>query len=488
MVAYLYTIAAICAGVVLSSFAFNFKVAAKIGAVWVYFFTVAFFTNFLGLVAATVLFSFFVKQQAAEVKLFYFVALMPVLPLQTFFIPFPGLNYLWEVNFIRLLILALFLPMLFEYLSRPAGQKKIFQPSDIYFFIFIFFTSILAIREGNITGTVREVFSIIVDYGIPYFVISRFLLRSEGMSWLLCGFLISAVFISLFSLIETFKAWRFIAVVFHTLNLDYDPIALIPYTRRGFVRAAGGTMFQSLSFAYFASLAMVVAFFFLQRKIIRFFPFVVLSCVLLPALYYTGSKGGMLAMLIGIGVILYFRIHISVRFLANIASVIVIPVVLVYFVSTGFSTVDGEGSFSYRYQLILNSLHAISNNPILGSINFIDDPMLQASMQGEGIIDVVNSYLQIVLKYGLVGLFLYLMIFVSLIKATLKSKQVIGVDYRDLMLALLFMTMFFIFTCSTVSFIPWYILLLWALTRAYIDFQVQAVTVNEMTSSQAIVK
>ena len=40
--------------------------------------------------------------------------------------------------------------------------------------------------------------------------------------------------------------------------------------------------------------------------------------------------------------------------------------------------------------------------------------LLQHLIQGEGIIDIVNTYLQIALEYGYVGLFLFLLIFLGI--------------------------------------------------------------------------
>src|SRR5947209_19575554 len=52
-------------------------------------------------------------------------------------------------------------------------------------------------------------------------------------------------------------------------------------------------------------------------------------------------------------------------------------------------------------------------NPILGSPYYLSSPGMEQMRQGEGIIDMVNSYLGVALPTGSVGLFLFLAVFGS---------------------------------------------------------------------------
>src|SRR5947209_7924373 len=52
-------------------------------------------------------------------------------------------------------------------------------------------------------------------------------------------------------------------------------------------------------------------------------------------------------------------------------------------------------------------------NPILGSPYYLSSPGMEQMRQGEGIIDMVNSYLGVALPTGIVGLFLFLGVFGS---------------------------------------------------------------------------
>jgi O-antigen ligase len=79
----------------------------------------------------------------------------------------------------------------------------------------------------------------------------------------------------------------------------------------------------------------------------------------------------------------------------------------------------------YRQRLLDISFDVIKMNPWFGSHDFTSLPIMQQLIQGEGIIDVVNSYLQVALAYGLVGLTLFCGVFFASVRFALvvnKSK------------------------------------------------------------------
>ena len=73
-------------------------------------------------------------------------------------------------------------------------------------------------------------------------------------------------------------------------------------------------------------------------------------------------------------------------------------------------TVEVE-NITYRQRLIDNAVIVIQRNPWLGSFNFRSTPEMQSMIQGQGIIDIVNTYIGIALSFGLVGLTLFVVFF-----------------------------------------------------------------------------
>jgi O-antigen ligase len=116
-----------------------------------------------------------------------------------------------------------------------------------------------------------------------------------------------------------------------------------------------------------------------------------------------------------------------------------------------------KGSETYRSRLFENSIIVIERYPLFGSDTFVREPEMQTMIQGQGIVDVVNTYLQISLHYGLIGLLLFAMFFgvlaIKLAAMFWTSKSDI-VSYEGV-LALLAAMLFTIATTSSVSIIPY---------------------------------
>jgi len=80
--------------------------------------------------------------------------------------------------------------------------------------------------------------------------------------------------------------------------------------------------------------------------------------------------------------------------------------------------------------------------------------------QGQGIIDIVNTYLQVVLASGLIGLCLFVSVFVSVswavyrTVATLPDREMDAARMGRTLLAMLIGTMVTIFTTSSITVIP----------------------------------
>ena len=70
--------------------------------------------------------------------------------------------------------------------------------------------------------------------------------------------------------------------------------------------------------------------------------------------------------------------------------------------SGGYENEEAE-NVDYRRKLIEKSMIVIARYPLFGSVNYRDELADMGLLQGEGIVDVVNTYLQFTLENGLVG-------------------------------------------------------------------------------------
>jgi O-antigen ligase len=114
----------------------------------------------------------------------------------------------------------------------------------------------------------------------------------------------------------------------------------------------------------------------------------------------------------------------------------------------------------YREKLIDRSLLIIEKYPVFGVFDPKQEPEMEDMVQGEGIIDIVNSYLIIALYNGLVGLSLFVgffsLVLLSILNKmrSIKDKQSEEYLCGRVLLATLIAVLITIFTTSGIGIIP----------------------------------
>ena len=140
----------------------------------------------------------------------------------------------------------------------------------------------------------------------------------------------------------------------------------------------------------------------------------------------------------------------------------------------GSSDTHEASTVEYRIQLLEQAQTLFQKNPLFGLANYRESSEMEAMRQGQGIIDVVNSYIDIGLSYGIVGLGLFLFIFLGLFFTVLKKVRSLPSEQEDLinigrsLYAILGAVLFIIFTVSSINYIPIFYWLIAGLCSAYI--------------------
>ena len=122
-------------------------------------------------------------------------------------------------------------------------------------------------------------------------------------------------------------------------------------------------------------------------------------------------------------------------------------------------TVEAE-NVTYRQRLLEIAIQVILQNPFFGASYYVYSPAFQELKQGEGIIDIVNTYVGIGLASGLVGLSLFSGFFIAVSAGIFKAMRNLADRNGELYLLgqVLFSTLLgilvIIFTVSSVSVIP----------------------------------
>lgn len=373
---------------------------------------------------------------------------------------FGVVNYLFELNHVRLLTLLLLLPAAFK-LSGSAAQPARFS-TDRWMFAYLLLTCLLQFRQSTFTDSLRACFLIGLDVFLPYYVFSRAVTGSDDVRRLMGAYVLGAAVMGALGVFEMVRAWNLYSAVVRALDTSWG---FLGYLLRDGMQRASVTAGQAIAFGY----VMVVGLGLWMSLHAR--------GAHIPRIWIPGTLlvGGLIASLsrgpwMGGGIVyLAFMLmgpgglrKIGAKALLSIA---LIPLAMmtpwgerVAGLLPFVGNVDVE-NVDYRSRLIDNSLIVIMKNPLFGSAFYLSEPEMLQMMQGEGIIDVVNTYLWVALNYGVVGLFLFVMVFFS---AVLAARQVLsrvrtetgaGDDVGRGLVSVLVSIMVMIFTVSSISVI-----------------------------------
>jgi len=419
---------------------------------------------------------FFSKQRENNIPALYFILLF-TLPEVSAQIPGLGLiNYLASISHQKILsILILFPAALILKANKnttPFGRITL----DKLIIVFLIVSILFFARNNTLTNVLRfAFFDLTLTIFLPYYVISRSLssidrFRETFTSILLVGLILSSV-----GIIESYKHWLLYKPLLASLDVQ-DSIRYLP--RGDYLRATaiGG---HSIAFGYLIAVILGLSFFTLSYFDTKKNIFIV-SSILIAGLLSTVSRGPW------VGAFFIYLIYtltggqilkkLFITFLVLIAVLLISP-----FVPFLNSMVDllpfigetGQGSISYRQRLIENSWIVIQRNPIFGSTNYLDTPEMQEMIQGQNIIDVVNTYIAILLNQGFVGLFIYLTIYLNLILNINRSLK--GYHYNDPLhilgrsiLATIIGVLIMLATVSSITIVPTVNWSLISLSAAYI--------------------
>jgi hypothetical protein len=450
------------------------------------------------IIVAAALLLFAVPREPNKLAMFFFLLFaVPAIPAQI-----TGLgiiNYFFTIDYIRLLTLAVLLPAFLSLRTQPDIERFGRSIPDKLIAGYIILNLVLQLTVDTFTNTLRHgVFYAFIDIFLPYYVASRLLKNLQGFRDALMAFVMAALVLSAIGAFEFAKHWLLYASVHDALGVRWE---YAHYLARGGSLRAQGTTGQPIPLGY--AIAVATGFFLYLRKLARgeslraqgttgqpiplgyvivlatgFFLYLRKSvpnlmawglglALLIAGLIAPLSRGpwvGAAAMLL---VFVAIGPSAGLRFAKlGLLGVLSLPVLLAspagetiidYLPFIG--TVEAE-NVTYRQRLAEISTRVIMQNPFFGTFDFIYSPELQELKQGEGIIDVVNTYLGVGLASGLVGLSLFSGFFIAVAVSIFKGMRNLADRNDELYLLgqVLFSTLLgilvILFTVSSISVIP----------------------------------
>lgn len=418
IIAALYCIAAIGIATVLCRITFpeSKGIIIRLGLSWGLLTAIAFVVSNPAayfILTAFVLYQFCPRD--IDERLLYYAAMLPAIPgVINWNVPFPGINFLVQLDYIKVLHLVILLPLLLKN-HTPSTQPdtslqkllKISPYITLYFVIII----ILDWRENSFTNAGRHTLDILWVTGLVVLVFMRCCQTQKSIESLFFGLLMAACFLSVISLFQAATGWKFYTEIPRELSTQYGNIYKIHYSRGSFLRTSA-TMTPIPLGVYMAVATLLLFKFRTQARSLLFIG--AFAGLFVFSIYTTGSRAAFLCMVILFGLYLFFNPKLkSIRVpLAFFFVVLLFPFIGVGGSFGSFTEYDPYGTFEYRMRLFSVSLELMKENFLFGLRYYKEHPLMEQLIQGQGIIDVVNAYLHIVLRYGFLGLiFLALVIF-----------------------------------------------------------------------------
>jgi O-antigen ligase len=415
------------------------------------------------IILAAVLLIVALPREPNKLALFYFLLFaVPAIPAD---IPGMGIvNYFFTIEYVRMLILAILLPAFLSLQKEPDVERFGRSIPDKLIAGYLVLNFLLLLPDETFTNSLRlGVFYPFLGIFLPYYVASRSVKNLKGFRDVLMAFVIASLVLSLIGIFEFAKHWLLYYSLGDALGHNWN---LALYLPRGVNLRAQGSVGQPIPFGYVMAVATGL-FLYLRKSISNSKVWGFGLLLLILGLIAPLSRGPWL----GAAVILLVFIATGPSGVPQIAKLALLGVILTpaLLASPVGPTIVAHLPFvgnieaenvTYRQRLLEIFLQIIMQKPLFGASNFMNLPAMQELKFGNGLIDVLNSYLGVALESGLVGLSLFSGFFVAVALGIFKSMRNLAdrndESYRlgQALFSTLLGIMVIIFTVSSISVIP----------------------------------
>jgi O-antigen ligase len=376
------------------------------------------------------------------------------------------MEHAFAVNHVRLLAFTVLLPA-FVYLVTRADRLRfgsVWPDRLLLGYLAVNFGVMLYVT--TFTNVLRHgLFYAFIDVVLPYYVASRGLRDLKAFRDVVMTFVVAAMVLSLVGIFEMTRHWMLYSALIGALEVPWGYGRYLP--RGDFALRAQATTGQpiALGFVIMTALALLLyARTLVPSPLMRRLGFALLAGGLFAALSRGPWIGAAAAIVVFVG-----TGGSAIRSLARYAAVGIVAVPLVLLLPGVQSLVEllpfvgstESANVEYRRRLLDTAAEAIWQSPLFGGIDIYSTEGNEGLRQHYGtFIDVVNTYVEIMLVSGLVGLAFFLAFFASVGLALLRQLRALTdpADERSVLgralLAALAGIAVTIFTVSSITTIP----------------------------------
>lgn len=384
---------------------------------------------------------------------------------------------LFDISYKRLLALIILLPFFISFKGSP-GVPRFGRPlAEKLFLAFIVLNAFLLLRLFTFTDSLRYALYSFLEIFLPFYVASRAIKDFDQLKKVMIALVMACMVVGAIAIFEYTRSWLLYNSLQNALNVEWDMGGYLG--RADSLRAVA-------SFDHSIILGLVMAvglgfYLFLAQSITSSTLRLIGFGLLMGGLFASLSRGPW------VGAAVLFLVFIAfgkkiVRRLALVAIAVIFALPILNMIPGGDKIIDlipfvGEvdkENIEYREKLIDRSILIVQRNPFFGVADPRTEPEMADMVQGQGIVDIVNSYLGIALGSGLIGLSLFLgfftLVLLGLIKKMKSMPDKNSEEYlcgRSL-LATMIAVLVIIFTVSGIGIIPTVYWLLAGLIFSYI--------------------
>lgn len=349
-----------------------------------------------------------------------YLLLMQVIPSAPIELPTLGIvAKLFELDMYRLLSLFVLIPAALRLRRvRATSGLRTFDTMDALLLLYGLLQVVIYVRpdmqtadyaQDSLTNAMRRAWLFFIDIYLLYWVVSRSCTSARSIADAMAAFTLSACIMAPLAAFETLRHW----LLYGDIATRWGTHTLFtPYLFRGGLLRAQVAAGHPLALGYLFAIAF--GFWLYLGTHVRTTVKIAIGALLWLGLLAAYSRGPWLGAVLILFTFAACRPEAARSLLKviGIVSAIGIAVLLspvgksIISVLPFFGGLVDASNLTYREQLADRSWQLIQQHPWLG------DPFAYASLQdlrqGQGIIDLVNTYAQVTLFYGFIGLGLFL--------------------------------------------------------------------------------
>ena len=367
----------------------------------------------------------------------FFLMLFAVPPFRDRIPGFGLINYVFELDYYRLLALTILLPAGYRLMQRRPEPHVGLQTADRFFAGYVGLLVVLTFLASSMTNTLRQVFLMLIDMVLPYFVASRSMRQLRDFKEAAACFVLAAVLLAGAAVFETVRHWLLYSSLAEAMGLSWEGgLYLSRGDETGPLRALGSTA-HSIVLGYMMVVALGLFVYLsgsLRVRIVRWLAWIALVAGLVATFSRGPLLGGAVGLVVGLGLGSKGPKRLAQFFVCGgivFACLLLTPwsdAVIDYLPFFGSGGVE---SVTYRQRLFEVSISVLLQNPFFGAFDSLLNSALEELRQGQGIIDLVNSYIGVALSTGFIGLTLFVGIFFTAAISVLRARRYVMIVDPD---------------------------------------------------------